>query len=162
MSKCKITDSELEIMKVLWDNNPILSSDIVKALHETDWDPKTIHTFLRRLVSKKLVKAKKNGTFYEYTPLINKTEYIIKESKSFLKKIFHGSISNMVYKFVNEGELSPDEFKNLKEMIDAIENKSYGLNTAKDDTGKEKCLKNSSGKANLTQIDYKGIEFREE
>jgi len=122
MKKVKISDSELKIMEVLWNNSSLFSADIVKALNDTNWDPKTIHTFLRRLVSKGLVKAKKKGAFYEYSPLINRDEYIIKESKSFLDKVFNGSLSNMVYKFVNEGELSPEEIKKLRVVLDSIEN----------------------------------------
>lgn len=63
MKKVKISDSELKIMEVLWNNSSLFFADIVKALNDTNWDPKTIHTFLRRLVSKGLVKAKKRELF---------------------------------------------------------------------------------------------------
>lgn len=135
MKKVRISDSELKIMEVLWDNSPLLSADIVKALDDTNWDPKTIHTFLRRLVSKGLVKAEKKGTFYEYSPLINRDEYIIKESKSFLEKIFQGSVSSMVRKFVNEGELSYEEIKKLKEVLNSIEN--YGTHSCDRDVSRD-------------------------
>lgn len=161
MRKVKISDSELKIMQVLWDNNPIFSSDIVKALDDTGWDPKTIHTFLRRLVSKGIVKATKKGAFYEYTPLISRDEYIIKESKSFLNKIFNGSLSNMVYKFVNEGELSADEFQRLKEMLDAVENNFPGTNSAENDSIRKNQAKSNSDKNNATRLDFRN-SIREE
>lgn len=47
--------------------------------------------------------------------------YRYTETKSFLEKVFAGSIGSMVYKFVNEGELSKDEFKRLKEMLNSID-----------------------------------------
>nr|PZN08362.1 MAG: hypothetical protein DIU64_10665 [Caldicoprobacter oshimai] len=154
MKKVKISDSELKIMQVLWDNNPIFSSDIVKALADTGWDPKTIHTFLRRLVSKGIVKATKKGTFYEYTPLISRDEYVIKESKSFLNKIFNGSLSNMVYKFVNEGELSADEYQRLKDLLETIADHFLATNSDKNSSITKKQSKSDSHKNNASQFDF--------
>jgi BlaI family transcriptional regulator, penicillinase repressor len=126
MQKLKnISDSEYVIMQVLWDKNPVSSAEIVSSLKDaTGWDPKTIHTFLRRLMSKGIVNALKEGSFYKYSPNISRSEYTISETKSFVKKIYDGSISNLIISFVKQEELSKEEVKKLKEILEAAERES--------------------------------------
>jgi BlaI family transcriptional regulator, penicillinase repressor len=121
----KISDSEYVIMQVLWDKAPVSSAEIVSSLKDaTGWDPKTIHTFLRRLMSKGIVNALKEGSFYKYSPNISRSEYTISETKSFVKKIYDGSISNLIISFVKQEELSKEEVKKLKEILEAAERES--------------------------------------
>nr|WP_205842238.1 BlaI/MecI/CopY family transcriptional regulator [Natranaerobius trueperi] len=52
----KISDSEWEVIEILWDNYPIHSSAIIERLQpQTDWKPKTVHTLISRLVKKGVV-----------------------------------------------------------------------------------------------------------
>lgn len=122
VKKIKVSDSEYIIMQVLWDESPISSADIVGQLKETtDWDPKTIHTFLRRLVSKNIVNAVKEGNFYKYSPNISRDEYVFSETKSFVKKIFDGSISSLVINFVQNEKISKEEERKLKKMLEVLD-----------------------------------------
>ena len=51
--KQTITDSEYEIMKILWDaEDKMTVSDVVKALDGNDWTASTVSTFLQRLLKK--------------------------------------------------------------------------------------------------------------
>ena len=46
----KISDAEWEVMQVIWDNHPILASDVVDRLApQTGWSDRTIRTMLGRL-----------------------------------------------------------------------------------------------------------------
>ncbi len=48
-----ISESEWEIMTVLWEEAPLTANDVISTLQErTDWKPKTIRTLLDRLVKK--------------------------------------------------------------------------------------------------------------
>ena len=50
----KISEAELEIMKVLWSNSPQTANEIIEELEDAmDWKPKTIRTLINRLVQKK-------------------------------------------------------------------------------------------------------------
>ena len=119
MNKNRMSDSEYVIMQVLWEKSPVSSAEIVNRLMETtNWSPKTIHTFLRRLVSKGTVKAEKEGNFYRYSPNISRQEYAAHETKSFVKKIYDGSISSLVMNFIKHEKLPEDELKRLKEMLE--------------------------------------------
>ena len=71
-----IGESELEIMKVLWNaKEPITSVDIGKAVAEHGWKKTTIATFLTRLTEKGAISAQKRGKLYYYTPMISAKEY---------------------------------------------------------------------------------------
>ena len=66
-TKQTITDSEYQIMKILWQSqNKMTVADVVRALAGTEWTPSTVSTFLQRLLKKGVVscdkKGKSNGT----------------------------------------------------------------------------------------------------
>ena len=85
-NKFRVSESELEVLKVLWNNNPSTSSQIVGKLeHITDWKPKTIQTLINRLVSKEYIKVDKtNKKAYTYYANITEEEYKKDANESFL------------------------------------------------------------------------------
>ena len=67
----KISEAELEVMKVLWDTaSPLTANEVIQALEKTnDWSPKTVRTLLNRLVRKKpflLIKKKENVYIHSF------------------------------------------------------------------------------------------------
>ena len=71
----KITDSELEVMEVLWQaGEPLPLQPIRTQLERTrGWDGSTVKTLLRRLCEKGAVEAEKRAAFY-YRPLLSREE----------------------------------------------------------------------------------------
>ena len=67
----KISDSELEVMKLLWHAEASLSiTEIREKLQQAKgWEPATIKTLVSRLVSKGAVRQEKRNVYY-YSPLI--------------------------------------------------------------------------------------------
>lgn len=117
----KISDSELEIMKILWDKGVCTSFDIIEEIKkENDWNDSTIRTLMARLQSKGAIKiTEKNGRVYSYIAVINENEYALKESKNLLQKFYNGSINNMLLNFTKQNELSKEELKSLIDMIES-------------------------------------------
>ena len=117
--KQNISESELEIMKVLWEIEKGSSAEIIEQLKDkSDWKPKTIQTLITRLVSKGFVDVDKtNRKLFIYKPVISESEYKNYASESFLKKLYHGSISNMVLSFVKENKLTKDEIEELRDIF---------------------------------------------
>ncbi|ACB86144.1 BlaI/MecI/CopY family transcriptional regulator [Natranaerobius thermophilus] len=115
----KISDSEWEVMEVLWDDSPIPSSAIIERLQpQTDWKPKTIHTLISRLVKKGVVGVEKNTTRYLYYPLLSKEECRLTETETFLEKVYNGSVSMLVANFIKQDRLSQQEINELKKLLD--------------------------------------------
>ncbi|MEG0855923.1 MAG: BlaI/MecI/CopY family transcriptional regulator [Terrisporobacter sp.] len=117
--KQNISESELEVMKVLWKIEKATSSQIVDLLKDkSDWKPKTIQTLITRLVSKDIVSVdKSNKKSYIYSPNISEEEYKNSASKSFLEKLYSGSINKMVLSFIKDKKLSKGEIEELKDML---------------------------------------------
>lgn len=69
----QISEAEYEVMKVLWNDAPISTNEVTDKLTKTtSWNPKTIHTLLKRLVQKGAVTYRKEGRVFVYTPLVEK------------------------------------------------------------------------------------------
>ena len=72
----KITDSELEVMKLPWCAKDALAVTAIREhLQESKgWEPATIKTLISRLVAKGAVRQEKRNVFY-YSPVITEKEY---------------------------------------------------------------------------------------
>jgi len=91
---------------------------IIEELKDTGWSTTTIQTYLARLVKKGALETERQGKGYLYRPTISEKECQIAESKSFLNRVFHGSFASMVSGFVKSGNLTEEELKALKTMIE--------------------------------------------
>lgn len=114
----KISDAEWQVMKVLWDNSPLTSTEIIEALKaDTTWKPKTIHTLISRLVKKEALGVKKDGSLNQYYPLVTQEECRNVETKSFLQKVYDGSLGLLVSNFIKDQKLSEDEIEELQRIL---------------------------------------------
>lgn len=115
-----ISDAEWKVMKVLWDRSPITSGEIIEKLaKETNWNPKTIHTLLRRLVAKGAVAAKKEKTYYLYSTVVSEEKCIKKEAETFLEKCFNGSLNMLLANFIQGENLSEEDIDELQALLDS-------------------------------------------
>ncbi|BCJ97485.1 BlaI/MecI/CopY family transcriptional regulator [Anaerocolumna chitinilytica] len=118
-TNCKISDAEWVIMKVLWKESPQTTTKIIETLSkETNWNPKTIHTLIARLVKKNALGIDKNSGQYKYFPLVTKEDCIQEETGSFIQKIYEGSIYNLVANFIHDEKISAEEMEDLKKLLD--------------------------------------------
>ena len=115
---CKITGSELEIMKLLWHAEDALSvTGIREALQKTKgWEPATIKTLIGRLVSKGAVRQEKRNVFY-YSPLITEKEYSAWATEDLITRLYNGSARDLVAALVNSDGLSQDDLDELRQMF---------------------------------------------
>ncbi|MFV0395553.1 MAG: BlaI/MecI/CopY family transcriptional regulator [Coprobacillaceae bacterium] len=114
----QITEAELEIMKVIWDNHPINTNKIVDILSDTiDWSPRTIMTMLSRLEKKKVIAHNKEGRIFVYYPLVNKEQYINVETDRFINKFYDGQVTQIVSNFIENEMLNKDEINELRDLL---------------------------------------------
>ena len=115
----KISDAEIEVMKVIWEKKEVTSLEIIQKLDDHNWNDNTIRTLINRLIAKKAVGiAKKEGKTYTYVPLIKEDGYKAKRTSSLIKQLHHGSLNEMLLNFVDSNELSKSELKNLLQEIE--------------------------------------------
>ena len=122
-----ISESEWRVMKVLWDNHPQTLPEILDRLKDTGWSKTTIQTYLARLVKKGALLTTRQGKGYLYDPAVSERDCQLAESRSFLRRVYDGSLSEMVMGFVKSGDLSREELKELRNLIDEQEKKDGDL-----------------------------------
>lgn len=120
LDKYDITDAELEIMQVLWENEQCDLNTIIHEMSiEEDKNRNTIKTLLRRLILKGSVKSKKIGLKDTiYIPMVSKNEFLETQNESFLKKLYNGKTNNLLLNFVENQKVSKQE---LQKLIDILE-----------------------------------------
>ena len=116
----QISESELEVMKILWQLKSATSAQIEEELIKTtEWKPKTIQTLITRLVSKEAVEVdKSNKKSYIYFPKINEEEYKTFASTSFIEKLYNGSVNMMIANFIKSKKMSKEDIKELRNLLD--------------------------------------------
>ncbi|MDF2487039.1 MAG: putative transcriptional regulator [Herbinix sp.] len=119
-----ITDAEWKIMKVLWRRSPRLGSEIVDELEtETGWNPKTIHTLIRRLVTKGVLEAKRENQYYLYSAAVTEAQCVREETNTFLDKCFNGSFNMLLSNFIEDDKLTDQEIEELENLLKAKKNR---------------------------------------
>ncbi|MDD4690282.1 MAG: BlaI/MecI/CopY family transcriptional regulator [Eubacteriales bacterium] len=118
-----ISESEWLVMKIIWDEPPKTLQDILSSLKQSNWSTTTIQTYLARLVKKGALTTERQGKGYLYYPAISEIDCQLAEGKSFLNRVYDGSLSRMVSGFVKSGNLSNDELFALKKLIEQQEKK---------------------------------------
>lgn len=114
-----ISEAEWEVIKVLWQGSPMTSNEVIDTLaSHMDWNPKTVRTLLTRLVAKKAVAYQPNSRPYSYFPLITEEEYQKEETKSFLKRIYNGSLKPFLVNFLKEEDLTSTDIDELRKLLD--------------------------------------------
>lgn len=114
----KITDSEVEIMRVLWNSKAELPiSEIRKTLEETSsWDISTIKTLLRRLCDKGVVLTDKREVIY-YKPLVSEAEYNDYSTQNLIDRLYSGSAKNLVASLLGSKKLNKNDIEELRAMF---------------------------------------------
>ncbi len=111
-----ITDGELLVLKTLWEESPLPASQIAQRLGaRVGWSKNTAYTFITRLVDKGVVRRTDPG--YLCAPLVTRAQVGVSEGRTFLKKLYGGSLSMMVLSFVKEERLTRQELDELRALI---------------------------------------------
>ncbi len=114
----RISAAEWRVMQIIWDESPITASEIVRRLEpETDWNHRTIRTMLNRLVNKGALDFKVDGIRYLYRPKVKRESYVSLEAASFVKRVFCSDPASLLAHFVEHGDLSSDELRELKRLL---------------------------------------------
>lgn len=115
----KMSDSEWVVMKTLWDNEGIMLNDMVELLREEKgWNKNTIHTFLTRLEKKELVRIDKSSIPHKFFSHVTKHESVREETKSFMNKVYDGSVKLLLSNFVKDRSLSKEDIDELKKILE--------------------------------------------
>lgn len=114
----KISDSELEVMRVLWEAGDALPiTDIRQILHDRKgWEATTVKTLVQRLVGKGVLEQEKRKVFY-YRPLVSESEYSDWAVSGMVQRLFRGSAKALVATLVKSDGLSDADLAELRNFF---------------------------------------------
>ena len=113
-----LTDVEWVIMDVVWEHEPCAAGAVQDALEEShDWAYSTVKTTMDRMVVKGLLGTQSIRNLTLFTSLISRDDAKRSELQRFLSRAFNGALTPMIQFLVDEKELSAEELKQLRKMI---------------------------------------------
>jgi len=116
MAAVKLFDSELKIMDIVWDKEPISAKEITLiASEKTGWNKNTTYTIIKKLIEKNAIKRTEPN--FICTSLIRKEDVQKAETQSLIDKLYNGSKKAFFAAFIEDG-LSDDELETLKKLIE--------------------------------------------
>ena len=94
----KLPDAEFDIMKVVWANEPpVTTSVIMEQLgNEKGWKAQTVISLMLRLTERGFLSTDKRGKERVYYPLISKDDYLKFETSNFMKQYHDNSFLDLV------------------------------------------------------------------
>ena len=118
----KLSDTEFEIMKVLWESNQSLTSNEIleKVKDKLQWKLASIMTVLSRMVEKGYVYCDRSTRTNYYSAVISKEQYRIEESETFLEKLYDKSAVNLIASLYHGRKISQKEIEELRNYLDLL------------------------------------------
>lgn len=112
----KIQDSELEVIRVLWEAGQVLPLGEIRRVLSVrcGWEDSTIKTLIRRLQAKGIVKLERRGV---YSAVVTEEEYNHWSAQSFVNKNFAGSAKKLIASLVSVGQLDEKDIEELSAMF---------------------------------------------
>lgn len=124
MGSVKLTSSEWNILNCLWEreNSPRTVMQIVAELEQTvGWARSTTITTLHRMEAKGLVRCERAGRGTAYIPLVERDQAVLAETRSFLDRVYRGSVGMMMSTMARQEGLSRDQIAQLRAILDEAE-----------------------------------------
>lgn len=109
---------ESRFADIIWENEPVSSSELVKRSEEIlNWKKSTTYTVLKRLCEKGIFQNNKGMV----TSRISKQEFYSLQCESFVEETFQGSLPAFLAAFTARKGLSADEVASLRRMLSEYE-----------------------------------------
>jgi BlaI family transcriptional regulator, penicillinase repressor len=114
----RISDAELAVMEVLWEEAPLTAIDVSgRVAARRDWSLATVKTLLSRLVAKQAIGHHLDGRRFLYTPLVERDAYVAGESRRLVDRFFGGKLMPLVAHLAEQEKLSDDEIAEIERLL---------------------------------------------
>lgn len=122
MDVIRLSDSEWLLMNALWDHSPRTITQLVEQLREdTGWSKHTVITMLSRLEAKGAVRHEEGERAKQFYPILDRAATQRQETRSFLSRLYGGSLKLMVNTLVGDTRLSDEELAALDALLKKAE-----------------------------------------
>lgn len=113
----RISNSEWEVLGVLWKKAPLTAAQVFEKLRGTAWKFRTVRTFLSRLEKKGVVGSSEVEGVRAYSPLLDRDECVRQASQTFLDRVFEGATAALLVHFAKSKKLSERDLAELESIL---------------------------------------------
>ena len=118
MSDLQLGVVEARFADLIWEHEPLPSSELVKHCEEAlSWKKSTTYTVLKRLCDKGIFKNEK-GTV---TVILSREEFYARQSERFVEEAFQGSLPAFLAAFTSSKTMKAEEIAQIRALIDQYE-----------------------------------------
>jgi BlaI family penicillinase repressor len=117
-----IPDSELDVLKVLWDRGQATVREALETLRAAgrQWSYATVATLLDRLESKGLVSSDRSDLAFVYRPTISSQEVRQRRLSSLVDKLYQGEPGLLVLHLLKSHPLEPGQASEVRAVLDEM------------------------------------------
>lgn len=118
----KLSDSEFEIMKILWSREGAMTSnEVLDALKgQRDWKLASLMTVLARMVDKGYVYCDRSTRTNYYSAVVPEGQYKVEEGGQLLEKLFDRSATKLIASLYQGKKLTDEDIHELKSYLDSL------------------------------------------
>jgi len=115
--------SELEVLKVLWDEAPCTVRDVLNHMHARGRHVAytTVQTLITRLEQKQYVRSNKSGLAHVFRPKVTRERVTKSRLKTLVDQLYDGAAGPLVLQLVRSESLKPEELEKLQELIESLD-----------------------------------------
>ena len=94
----KLPDAEFDIMKVVWANEPPITTNMIldQLGRERGWKAQTVISLMLRLVDRGFLRTEKRGKERTYYQLVSREDYLKFETSNFMKQYHDNSVVGLI------------------------------------------------------------------
>ncbi len=110
---------QLRIMRVLWEEGETTARRITDVLSQSaPIAHSTVQTLLRKLEAKGAVAHNATDRTFLFRALVGESEVTGSAAQDLLMRVFHGSLSGLMAHLLESENVSPDEMKRLRALVE--------------------------------------------
>jgi predicted transcriptional regulator len=116
-----ISDTELDVLKVLWERGPATVRDVLDALPKRDWAYTTVQTLLTRLTKKRYVVCDRAGATHVFRAKVTRDELLKRRLNDLSTQLCEGDASPLLLALVDGARFTPDEIEQFRKLLDQLD-----------------------------------------
>ena len=117
----RISEAEHELMEVLWREAPLGAAEVAERIEGArGWSINTVKTMLSRLLAKGVLAHEEEGRRFLYRPAISREEFVSRESRRLLDRMFGGKLTPLVAHLAERDDLSEADIAEIEALLKAL------------------------------------------
>src|SRR6476620_11399404 len=115
-----IPDSELDVLKVLWDRGQSTVREVLETLRSAgrSWSYATVATLLDRLETKGVVTSDRSELAFVYKPVVSTQEVRHKRVSNLVDKLYQGEPGLLVLHLLKSHPLDARQAKEVRALLE--------------------------------------------